>query len=88
MSRWLQTITRVVITVITYLHYTMHMLLFMSLANTEGEIFWRRVSKAGAYTRPLFGSTQVQFIGYVGCRNFPQSIRQRDTWRCDQNGLG
>jgi len=44
--------------------------------------------KAGASTRPLFGSTQAHFVGYVGCVNFPQSIRQGDTGRCDQNGLG
>ena len=30
------------------------------------------------------------FMGYVGCMNFPQSIRQMDTGRCEvlQNGLG
>jgi hypothetical protein len=42
--------------------------------------------KAGAYTPPLFGSTQAHFMGYVGCMKFPQSIRQGDTGRCDQNG--
>ena len=26
-------------------------------------------------------------MGYVGCMNFPQSIRQGDTGRCDQTGL-
>jgi hypothetical protein len=44
--------------------------------------------EAGAHTRPLFGSTYAHFVGYVGCMMFPQSIRQGDTGRCDQNGLG
>jgi hypothetical protein len=43
---------------------------------------------AGPYTRPLFGSTYAHFVGYVGCMVFPLSIRQRDTGRCDQSGLG
>jgi hypothetical protein len=43
---------------------------------------------AGAYTRPPFGSTYAHFVGYVGCMISPQSIRQGDTGRCDQNGLG
>jgi hypothetical protein len=32
---------------------------------------------AGAYTRPLFGST-THFVGHVGCMTFPQSIKQGD----------
>jgi len=43
---------------------------------------------AGAYTRPLLGSTKAHFVGYDGCMIFPQSSRQWDTGRCDQNGLG
>jgi len=31
---------------------------------------------AGAYTRPLFGSTKAHFVEYVGCVIFPWSIRQ------------
>jgi hypothetical protein len=27
-------------------------------------------------------------VGYVGCMIIPQSIRQGDTGRCGQNGLG
>ena len=46
------------------------------------------VLSSGAYTRPLFGSTSAHFVGYVGCMSFPESIRQGDTGRCDQNGLG
>jgi len=46
------------------------------------------VLDAGAYTRPLFGSTLAHFVGFVGCMIFPQSIRQGDKGRCDQNGLG
>jgi hypothetical protein len=46
MSRWLKTTTRVVFTVWIYLRYTRHLLMFMSLANTDGEIFWRRMSEA------------------------------------------
>jgi len=42
----------------------------------------------GAYTRPLFRSTLAHFVGYVGCMNFPQFIRQGDKGGCDQNGLG
>jgi hypothetical protein len=26
------------------------------------------------------------FVEYVGCMTFPQSIRQGDTGRCDENG--
>jgi len=44
--------------------------------------------QAGAYTRPLFGSMLAHFVGYVGCMSSPQSIRRRDTGRCDQNSLG
>jgi hypothetical protein len=43
-------------------------------------------AEAGAYTRPLFGSTQAHFVGYVESMNFPQSIRQGDTVSCDRNG--
>ena len=43
---------------------------------------------AGAYTRPLFGSTLAHFVGYRGGMIFPRSIRQGDTGRYDQNGLG
>jgi splicing factor 1 len=43
---------------------------------------------AGAYTRQLFGSKYAHFAGYVGCMIIPQDIRQGDTGRCDQNGLG
>ena len=43
---------------------------------------------AGAYTRPHFGSTETRFVAYMGCLYFPQCIRQGDTGRCDQNGLG
>ena len=41
---------------------------------------------AGGYTRPLYGSIQAYFVGHVGCMIPPQSIRQGDTVRCDQNG--
>ena len=42
---------------------------------------------AGAYTRPLVGSTSAHFVvEYVGCMISPQSIRQGNTGRCDQNG--
>jgi hypothetical protein len=43
---------------------------------------------AGAYTHPHFGSPSAYFVGYVGYMISPQSIRQGDTGRCDQNGLG
>ena len=43
--------------------------------------------RPGAHTRPVFGSTEAHFVGYVRCMIFPQSIRQGDTGRCDQNGL-
>jgi hypothetical protein len=35
--------------------------------------------EAGAYTRPFFGSTQAQFVGYVGCMIPPQVITQGPT---------
>jgi hypothetical protein len=44
--------------------------------------------KAGAYTRPLLGSTEAHSVGYVWCMIFPQSIRQGDKEMCDQHGLG
>jgi flagellar capping protein FliD len=44
--------------------------------------------KAGAYIRPHFGSTSAHFMGYVGSMISPGSIRQGDTRRCDENGLG
>ena len=44
--------------------------------------------KAGAYTRPRFSSTSAHNVRYTGCMIFPQSIRQGDTGRCDENGLG
>ena len=33
--------------------------------------------QAGAYTHPLFGSTEAHFVEYVGCIIFPQSMK---TW--------
>jgi hypothetical protein len=50
--------------------------------------FKRMTWSAGAYTRPLIGSTKAHFVGCVGCMIVPQSIRHGDTGRCDQNGLG
>jgi hypothetical protein len=47
-----------------------------------------RAVAAWACSRAIFGSTQTHFVGYAGCRISPQSIRQGDTGRCDQNGLG
>jgi hypothetical protein len=47
-----------------------------------------RVRAPGAYTRPLFSSTQAHFVGYVVCNISPQSIRRWATGRSDQNGLG
>jgi hypothetical protein len=44
--------------------------------------------QAGAYTSPLFCSTLAHSVGYVGRMISPQSIRQGDTGRCDQNSLG
>jgi hypothetical protein len=41
--------------------------------------------EAGAYTLHLSCSMLAHFVGYVGCMIFPQSIRQGDTRRCDQN---
>ena len=42
--------------------------------------------EAGAYTRPLFGSTSAHFVRYVGGMIVPQSVRQGDPTRRDQNG--
>ena len=43
---------------------------------------------AGASTRPLSGSTQALFVGYVGCMISPHPIRQGEMGCCDQDGLG
>jgi len=48
----------------------------------------RRHLRSGAYNPALFRSTQAHFVRYVECMIFRQSIRQGDTGRCDQNGLG
>jgi hypothetical protein len=56
-----------------------------------GPVFWVVMlvySEAGAYTRPLYSSTPAYFVGYAGYMIFPQSIRQGNMGRCNQNGLG
>jgi len=36
----------------------------------------------------ICSSAYAHVVGSVGCMIVPQSIRQGDTGRCDQNGLG